>query len=86
MHDGAKNSYSFKDNVTFKIQSLLKDGEMNSSRPNVLMVSEKEFMETLEEGEGVGFSLVLKPKEESVDKIVKKEKNSKGRAGVVAEV
>ena len=63
MHDRDNNSYSFKkDNVTFKINSLLEDGEMKSLGLNFLMVNVKEFMENLEEGEGVGFVLVLKIK------------------------
>ena len=36
---------------------------MKTSRPSVLMVDEKDFLKTLEEGDGVGFSLVLKPKD-----------------------
>ena len=65
MHDGAKNAYSFKkDGVTFKIRSLLEEGKGKSPRPNVLLVSEKEFIQTLEDGDGLRYALVLKPKEE----------------------
>lgn len=38
--------------------------------PNILLVIEKEFIKTLEEGEGVGFALIVKPKEEKVEKKV----------------
>ena len=73
MHDGTKNAYSFKkDGVTFKIQSLIEEGEVKSPSPNILMVSEKELLKTLEEGEGVGFTLVLKPKQEVSDKVENK--------------
>lgn len=42
IHDGAKNAYSFKkDGVTFKIQSILEEGEKRATGPNVLLVSEK---------------------------------------------
>ena len=62
IHDGAKNAYSFKkDGVTFKIQSFLEERELNTSSPSVLMVDEKELLKTLEEGDGVGFALFLKP-------------------------
>ena len=37
---------------------------MKISSPSVLMVGKKEFLKTLEEGERVGFVLVLKPKYE----------------------
>ena len=73
MHDRTNNAYSFKkDGVAFKIQSLIEEGEVKSSSPNVLMVGEKEFLNTLEEGEVVGFLLVLKPKQEVADKEGKK--------------
>ena len=39
--------------------------------PSVLMVGEKEFLKTLEEGDSVGFSLVLNPKGEVADKKTK---------------
>ena len=72
MHDGTKNVYSFKKNgVTFKMQSLVEEGEMKSSSPSVLMVGEKESFKNLEEGHGFGFALVLKPKGEVVDKKTK---------------
>ena len=54
IHDGGKNSYNFKnENVTFKIQSLMEDVEVKTIGPNVLMVSEKKFLQTMEESEGV---------------------------------
>ena len=64
IHDGGKNSYTFKkDNLTFKIQSLMEDGEEKTTSPNVLMVSEKDFLQNMEESEGIGFALMLRPKE-----------------------
>ena len=73
IHDGGKNSYSFKkDNTTFKIQSLLEDAEVKTAGPNVLMVGEKEFLQTMEEGEGIGYALMLKPREGDEDKVTKK--------------
>ena len=48
----------------------MEEGEMKTSGPSVLMVGEKEFLKTLEEGDGVGFALVLNPKEDVVDKKV----------------
>lgn len=36
----------------------------------MLLVSEKEFINTLKEGEGVGFSLIVKPKEAKQEKKV----------------
>ena len=72
MHDGIKNAYSFKKTgVTFEIQSPMEEGEMKTSSLGVLMVGEKEFLKTLEEGDGVGFALVLKPKDEATDKKTK---------------
>lgn len=73
IHDGGKNSYTFKkDNVTFKIQSLLEEAETKTTSTNVLMVSEKEFLQTMEESEGVGFALVLRPKEGNEGKETKR--------------
>ena len=64
-HDGEKNSYSFKKNgITYKIESLIDGEEVKPTGPSVFLVGEKGFLNTLKEGEGVRFSLVLKPKEE----------------------
>lgn len=46
---------------------MLEEGELEST-PSVLMVGEKEFLKTLEEGGEVGYALVLKPKDESAGK------------------
>lgn len=42
----------------------------------MLLVGEKEFINTLKEGEGVGFALVVKPKEE----------NKENKVGILDEV
>ncbi|GLJ27820.1 hypothetical protein SUGI_0545990 [Cryptomeria japonica] len=71
IHHGEKNSYTFqKDGVTYKIQSIGDQEERRSKGSNVLLVVEKEFIDTLKEGEGEGFSLVVKPKEKNKDKQV----------------
>ena len=41
---------------------------MKSIGPDVLLIGEKEIVNSLKEGKGVGFFLVLKPKEEMVEK------------------
>lgn len=63
-HDGEKNAYSFqKDGMTFRIQ-LVVEGDSQHVGSSVMMVGEKEFLDTLKEKGGVGFSLIVKPKEE----------------------
>lgn len=67
IHNGELNSYTFKkDGVSYKIQSLL-ELDSQGSRPNVLMLKGKEFMKTLGK-EGVGYAIVVKPKEERENK------------------
>ena len=69
IHDGTKNVYSFrKDCVTFKIYSLIEEGEMKTSSPSVLVIGDKEFLKTLEEGDGARFALVLKLKDDIANK------------------
>lgn len=64
-HDGEKNSYSFqKDGVTYRLNSEGEEKGVGQDGPSVLMVGEKEFINALEEEDGVGFALVLKPKED----------------------
>lgn len=58
--------------MTFKIQSLLEDVEVKIASPNVLMVSEQEFLQTMEESEGIGYALVLRPREGDEGKVTKK--------------
>ncbi|GLJ43686.1 hypothetical protein SUGI_0909510 [Cryptomeria japonica] len=71
IHHGETNSYTFqKDGVTYKIYSIEDEAESRSKGSNEILVVEKEFMNTLKEGEGVGFALVVKPKEEKKDKKV----------------
>ena len=41
--------------MTFKIWSILEEGEVKKGGPNVLLVGEKEFVKILEEVAGVGF-------------------------------
>lgn len=66
MHNGELNSYTFiKDGVSYKIQSLLEQDSQGSG-PIVLMLKGKEFMKTLEKG--VGYAIVVKPKEEKETK------------------
>ena len=49
-HDGEKNSYSFqKDGVTYKLDSKGEKKGVGQVGPSVLMVGEKEFINTLEE-------------------------------------
>lgn len=49
--------------MTYKIQSLV-EGYPQQVGSSVMMVGEKEFLDTLREEGGVGFSLIVKPKEE----------------------
>ena len=63
-HDGEKNSYSFqKDGVTYRLNSEGEEKGVGQAEPSVLMVGEKEFINTLEE-DGIGFASVLRPKED----------------------
>lgn len=72
-HDGEKNSYSFqKDGVTYRLNSEGEKKGIGQVGPSVLMVGEKEFINTLEE-DGISFALVLKPKEDR-----KKERRTAG--------
>lgn len=61
-YDGRKNIYNFKKGEEpYTIQSLL-EGEKNSMMElNVLLVAEKEFLNTMKEGEGTGYSIIVKP-------------------------
>ena len=60
-HDGEKNSYSFqKDGVTYILNSEGEEKGVGQVGRSVLMVGEKDFINTLEE-DGIGFALVLKP-------------------------
>ena len=62
-HDG-ENSYNFqKDGVTYRLNSKGEEKGVGQVGPCVLMVGEKELINTLEE-DGIGFALVLKPKED----------------------
>lgn len=63
-HDGENNAYSFqKDGVTFRIQSVV-EGDPQHVGSSVMMVGEQYFLDILKEEGGVGFALIVKPKEE----------------------
>ena len=63
-HDGEKSSCSFqKDGVTYILNFEGEEKGFGQVGPSVFMVGEKEFINTLEE-DGIGFALVLKPKED----------------------
>ena len=51
--------------MTFKIQSLLEEAKAKTTGTNVLMGSQKEFLQTMEESEGAGFALVLNKRRET---------------------
>ena len=62
VHYGKENKYSFKkDEVTYKIS--LED-RVEKSTAKALLMSGKEFLKDLKEGEGVGYAIMLKPKKE----------------------
>ena len=60
--------------MNFKIQSLFEEAKEKKTGTNVLIVSEKEFLQTMEESEGAGFALVLRKKEGNEGKETKREK------------
>ena len=63
-HDGEKNSYSFqKDRVTYRLNYEGEEKGVGQVGPSLLMVGEKELINTLEE-DGIGFVMVLKAKED----------------------
>ena len=65
IHNGEKNSYAFQKNeVTYNNQSLMDEDRDKIVGPNVLLVSGKEFLTELKREDGVGFFIVVKPKEE----------------------
>ncbi|XP_059071577.1 uncharacterized protein LOC131868140 [Cryptomeria japonica] len=75
-HDGKKNTYTItKNGESFTLNPLLDDGVGRQVGASVMIVREKEFLETLTEGDGQGFSLFLKPKDE-LDLLASKEKDT----------
>src|SRR5271156_1945210 len=68
VYHGKKNMYTFKkDGTTFKIQSMLDDGD-TAGEQKLLLMSGKEFLKYFKEEEEIGFAVLLKPKEEEVKK------------------
>lgn len=49
--------------MTFRIQSVV-EGDPQHVGSSVMMVEQKEFLNTLKEEGGVGFALIVNPKEE----------------------
>ena len=65
MHYGKENKYSFKkDGVTYRIQSIVEEDKVEKSTAKALLMSGKEFLKDLKESEGVGYAIMLNPKEE----------------------
>ena len=63
MHHGKENKCSFnKDGVTYTIQSLLEEDKGEKAIAKTLLMSGKEFLKDLKEGEGVGYAIIVKPK------------------------
>ena len=68
VYHGKKNLYTFKkDGTTFKIQSLIEDGDTVTDQ-KLLLMSGKEFLKDFKEEEEVGFVVLLKPREEEIKK------------------
>ena len=64
IHQGRKNAYTFKKNgLTYKIQSLMEEESDEVAIAHNLLMSGKEFLNDIKHDEGVGFYIVLKPKE-----------------------
>ena len=68
VYHGKRNMYTFKkDGITFKIHSLLDDGN-TAGEQKLLLMSGKEFLKDFKDEEEVGFAILLKPKEEEMKK------------------
>lgn len=69
VHHGKENKYSFKKNgVTYKIQSLIEEDVVEKVESNALLMSSKEFLKNINKKEGVGYEILVKPREEEVPK------------------
>ena len=65
VHHGKKNMYSFKkDGVTYKLQPLVEEEFDKVVEFNVLLMSGKEFLIEIKQYKEIGFSIIVKPKEE----------------------
>ena len=64
MHHGKEKKYYFKkDGVTSKIQSIVEEDKVEKATTKTLLMSGKEFLKDLKEGEGLGYAIMVKPKE-----------------------
>lgn len=54
--------------MTYKIHSLVEEETYEAEKNHNLLMSGKEFLNDIKYEEGVGFSIVLKPKEEETTK------------------
>ena len=65
MHHGKENKYSFKkDGVTYRIQSIVEAGKVEKAIAKTFLMSGKEFLKDMKEGERIGYAIMVKPKEE----------------------
>lgn len=65
MHHGKENKYSFKkDGVTYRIKLIVEEEKVEKAAAKTLLMSGKDFLNDLKEGEGVGHAIMVKPKEE----------------------
>lgn len=66
MHHGKENMYSFrKDGVTYMIQSIVEEDKVEKTTAKTFIMSGKDFLNDLKEGEGIGYAIMVKPKEEN---------------------
>lgn len=66
VHHGKENKYSFKkDGVTYRIKPMVKEDKVEKATTKTLFMSGKEFLKELKEGEGEGYTIMVKPKEEN---------------------
>lgn len=64
-----ENKYSFiKVGSTYRIQSLIEEDKVEKINANALLMSGKEFLKDLKEEEGIGYAIIVKPKEEESPK------------------
>lgn len=69
IHNGEKNSYSFKKSgVTYYIQSLVYETQSKAVTPNLLLIRGKYSLHDLKNEEGICFTIMVKPKEEDKPK------------------
>ena len=64
MHHGKEKKYSFsKDGVTYKIESIVEEEKVEKSTAKEFLMSGKELFWDLKKGEGIGYAIMVKPKE-----------------------